>query len=1111
MASLKDLIVQGVSRFIGNVYGSKFITDGGTSSQFVKGDGTLDSSTYLTQTSLGTGNPDLAAIEALSGTSGFLKKTAANTWALDSKVVLDKGGTGNNLSTSVIDGGDTNEDLVITNNGHNSCVNVNPMGVDIISNWGGATNNSNNSGTNNVNVNTGAGKLYYNGNEVATFPSNGTSSQFLKADGSVDSTAYGTYSKPNGGIPKTDLASDVQALLDSNSNGGNIIVDLTFDSNSSLWNTDAEHSIFVYSSTQTLEELCQIGNSGINIIFRLDLTPVGTLSSGSIAPQPGYYSALTVQVDYYPEESEYYLVASYCGNEQRSLVDGSFNFSIVPSTINSNNTKWQIYFQDLQKQKSIIDGLVNEVKSVNQNWIPGDPQVESIINGILSRDSNDKYVALSEVTDAIDDLQNEPFKTINGNSIKGTGNIYLVEDKEAPYRNQYFTITVYDRTTIYWKTNNASCAKTISVSTDNGQTWTRYTSSVSGTQIAFLVAPQKLLIKGSSARYTNSSTSSYNYFTCQDLINVEGNIMSLIYGDDFVNRTTLNNDNTYAFCSLFANCTYLRSAQNLILPLNTSSFCYDSMFLGCTSLTSIPKLPAVTLEQGCYRGMFASCANLTTAPELPATSLAAQCYEGMFAETRLLTAPKLPATTLAEGCYQNMFAGCYNLRTTPELSATTLSQNCYKSMFGGCTSLTTAPELPATTLATGCYSGMFYGCTKLTTAPQLPTTILTDGCYYNMFYGCINLNYVKCLATNISAEDCTYQWLYQVSPTGTFVKNSSMSSWSRGQSSIPSTWNICDNGYDSYAGSTIPAGPANKAVSIPFGQVDSTSTSTVFTATIDGITELRDGVCCYLRNGYIASASGCTLNINNLGAKPMYITSNSSTRVTTQFSVGYTYLFVYNSSRVEDGCWDLYQGVTVATASAQYIGGNSGSTLPAAQKFYRYRILFTSADGTHYVPANTSTSTNATASRTVNQTPINPFGTILYYNTTAAINAEAIVSNTNAYVMFGMTLGYSFNRTGAALTLTTNTPVYIKCAPQSDGSAIIDADNPYVQALPTTDDGKIYIYLGNAYSATAVQLVPNHPVYYYKDGAIRLWTAEASRIAALEARIAALEQIIQGS
>ena len=53
---------------------------------------------------------------------------------------------------------------------------------------------------------------------------------------------------------------------------------------------------------------------------------------------------------------------------------------------------------------------------------------------------------------------------------------------------------------------------------------------------------------------------------------------------------------------------------------------------------------------------------------------------------------------------------------------------------------------------------------------------------------------------------------------------------------------------------------------------------------------------------------------------------------------------------------------------------------------------------------------------------------------------------------------------------------------------------PLVMDLYTADpsahvfNGKIYIYLGDAYSATAVELRMNHPVYYYTDGGIRLWS-----------------------
>ena len=111
-----------------------------------------------------------------------------------------------------------------------------------------------------------------------------------------------------------------------------------------------------------------------------------------------------------------------------------------------------------------------------------------------------------------------------------------------------------------------------------------------------------------------------------------------------------------------------------------------------------------------------------------------------------------------------------------------------------------------------------------------------------------------------------------------------------------------------YASSQTVAGPADKAVSIPFGQVAADSVSTAFTAEIEGIAELRDGICVMLRNGVVASASGWTLNINGLGAKPVYSTMGATTRITTTFNVNYTMLFIYNSTRVSGGCWDMYYG-----------------------------------------------------------------------------------------------------------------------------------------------------------------------------------------------------------
>lgn len=281
---------------------------------------------------------------------------------------------------------------------------------------------------------------------------------------------------------------------------------------------------------------------------------------------------------------------------------------------------------------------------------------------------------------------------------------------------------------------------------------------------------------------------------------------------------------------------------------------------------------------------------------------------------------------------------------------------------------------------------------------------------------------------------------------------------------------------------------AYRTSAIPSGVVDGTSTATAFTATVAGITELRDGVCMLLKNGVITSASGFTININGLGAKPAYSNMASATAETTIFNINYTMLFVYDSTRVAGGCWVCYRGYNSDTNTIAYQVRTNSTSLNTTDRTRYYRLLFTSADGTQWVPANTQYDNSATSAKTVNQRKINPFGRIVYMTGTTNVNAGSAVSATVVWDRYALALGYSFNRTGSALTLTTKKPVYIKCAPQSDGSAIMDSTTPIVQDLPTTEDGKIYIYLGMAYSETNIEMTSSHPIYYYKDGSIRLWT-----------------------
>lgn len=89
----------------------------------------------------------------------------------------------------------------------------------------------------------------------------------------------------------------------------------------------------------------------------------------------------------------------------------------------------------------------------------------------------------------------------------------------------------------------------------------------------------------------------------------------------------------------------------------------------------------------------------------------------------------------------------------------------------------------------------------------------------------------------------------------------------------------------------------------------SASTNKAFVATADGITELFDGLTISLRNTVVASASGCTLNLNNLGAKRIW-NSLSNAYVTTQIALNTSYIFIYDAA---NNRWEWQTGYNTNT------------------------------------------------------------------------------------------------------------------------------------------------------------------------------------------------------
>ena len=273
------------------------------------------------------------------------------------------------------------------------------------------------------------------------------------------------------------------------------------------------------------------------------------------------------------------------------------------------------------------------------------------------------------------------------------------------YSQDYLTFVALEDGTFTLSTN------AVNYSTDNGKTWTELAANTASPTVT---SGSKIMWKGT---LTPASSNGVGTFSATGNFDVQGNAMSLLYGDNFKGQTDLTGKG-YAFYQLFKNNTKVINANNL-------------------------SLPATTLARNCYGYMFWNCTNL-------------------------VTAPVLPATTLARNCYADMFLGCTGLTTAPVLPATTLADGCYIAMFQDCTSLTTAPSLPATTLTDSCYSAMFRGCTSLNYIKAMFTTVPSSTYTYNWVNG------VSATGTFVknSAASWTNTGTYAV-PTGWTIQTAS--------------------------------------------------------------------------------------------------------------------------------------------------------------------------------------------------------------------------------------------------------------------------------------------------------------------------------------------------
>ena len=304
----------------------------------------------------------------------------------------------------------------------------------------------------------------------------------------------------------------------------------------------------------------------------------------------------------------------------------------------------------------------------------------------------------------------------------GTTKLY---PQDTPVTKDYFTFVVRDTDTQFKLSGNS-----VSYSLDSGTTWT---SLASDTYSPTVSSGSTIMWKITSPTI-DTSNGIGRFYTSGGTFDVEGNIMSLLYGDNFEGQTALQGSSQ--FRGLFDSNTKVINASGLTLP--------------ATAMTS-----------SCYRSMFGNCSNLVSTPtELPATSMANGCYYYMFARTSITSAPTLSATTLANNCYGSMFSNCLSLTAVTCLATTNISGNTL-SMFSNISTVGTFERasgvnwpcgiIPSTWTVIPAYTPI-YQWTTSTDATDYCCDSTTYTKYYKDYYQVSNNN--GCSFSNVTPE----QW-----------------------------------------------------------------------------------------------------------------------------------------------------------------------------------------------------------------------------------------------------------------------------------------------------------------------------------------------------------------
>jgi hypothetical protein len=220
------------------------------------------------------------------------------------------------------------------------------------------------------------------------------------------------------------------------------------------------------------------------------------------------------------------------------------------------------------------------------------------------------------------------------------------------------------------------------------------------------------------------------------------------------------------------------------------------------------------------------------------------------------------------------------------------------------------------------------------------------------------------------------------------------------------------------------------------------------------------------------SVATATLSINGSTAQNLRLNNSNVNTSTFSLVAGAVVTFYYDGS--------IYHCMGSQDTSDDYdIYSLRTYNIQVGAQTTRYKFLMQGTDGKFY-PISIGDTTATT--KTVATTEFLVNSKIIHYYTTATLAADGV--STIFYNEGLCETRYAFNQT----TWTLNRPVYLVGTINSNGNFVLNNSSLtsyFTQTLPTSDDGKVYVFVGIPYANTALKLYTDNPMYEYKDGKIR--------------------------